>query len=348
MVDLHSYIERKTDIRFLRLHVVLFAFAILCSCNNDKVENVVFVSDVTNPREALELFETLSPDSGAIFYAMNREKLPFLDSLYEENIIPALDACNYYELKAVVQHLKGTKFENTIQTLFEDKKDELLAVIEEELDSNLIHEQQIFTEIVMPAISFEVDSLLNEDVKKSMEDYAGGFLSYKKFFFFFGRNKDDFKEFFWKNFDLEKYENLISKHISSYFDMIGESQNEYCKELTGKTCRIDYAPEKRKIKAGLSKPTVKLVHQYTEDEKNGMATNFLKDWVASIAIGAVTGGIGWVVTAYDVGNLGYDVIVSIDEMKEMKPSPDERISYIVENDLAYQISQFYLLDCQKT
>jgi len=334
----------------LRKHILTFVsvLTLLCSCNGGKGETDLSNIEVNGPNEALEIFKTLSPDSGTLFYTMRRADLPFLDSLYEENILPALYECDYYELKPVAERLKETEFEDIVQILLDEKKDELISIVENELDSNLIYEQQFFTEYVMPAISLEVDSLLNEDVKKSMDDYAGGILNYKKLFFFLGRNKDDFKEKFWDNFDLEKYEDLIAKHISSYFDMIGSSQNEYCKQVTGKTFEFEYSAEKRKIKAGLSKPTVKLVHKYTEEEKDGMTKEFIKDWAVPFALGSLTGGVGWVVSAaYDIGNLGYDIKVTLDEMKEMNPSADERISYIVENDLAYQISEYYLSDCKK-
>ncbi len=144
------------------------------------------------PQEAMTKFKEYTPKEGAEYYMDNRDDYSFLDTLYQDSIMPAVLSCNYFDMDSVAYVLKGTTFEKEIQPVRNQKRNTLINQIEEELSSNSDKQCQAFQECYLPSLEMSIDSMLQEDVSDIMDDYAGGFLNYKKLIFFFGRNRNDF------------------------------------------------------------------------------------------------------------------------------------------------------------
>ena len=163
-------------------------------------------------------FKELTPKEGAEYYMDNRDDYSFLDTLYRDSIMPAVLSCNYFDMDSVAHVLKGTTFEKGIQPVRDQKRNTLINQIEEELSSNSNKQCQAFQECYLPSLEMSIDSMLQEDVSDIMDDYAGGFLNYKKLSFFFGRNRNDFKKMFWEKFDTLKYQDQIKSYINNFFN----------------------------------------------------------------------------------------------------------------------------------
>ncbi len=184
-----------------------------------------------------------------------------------------------------------------------------------------------------------IDSMLQEDVSDIMDDYAGGFLNYKKLIFFFGRNRNDFKKMFWEKFDTLKYQDQIRSYINNFFDNLNNEQNAYSIQMTGKAFKYNASISTPSFPVGLSQSTLRYVKKYTSKQKNEMVKEAVKDYVVPMAVSAVSGGLG---TLYDIGNTAYDVNDVIKQIKNAKIDDDEMVKYICEHDVAYQIKNFYL------
>lgn len=324
------------------LKTTLITFFLLClslfSCNKNNNTEDFRITPVT----AMEQFLRLSPIEGAKFYKEQRSIYPFLDNLYGDSIVPALIYCNYYELKSICEWLKGTPYHNTVLQLYQDIKSEYEQSIYEEIEERIKKEQHVFKSCILPAIELEVDSMLERDIKKTMNKYAGGFLNYKKMNFLIGRGRNDFKRMFWEDFDLEKYRVHISKHIQTYLDTISKRQNYYCKEITGITYEERILMDTPELKIGLSKSTLKHIQNYTKNQSDKILTDIVKDWITPAVLAGVSGGVS---TIYDIGTFAYDIKVTIDDIKNEKIDPDDMVKYVCNHDLSYQIDNYYLNLC---
>jgi hypothetical protein len=290
----------------------------------------------------MQKFIDLSPVEGAKFYATNRGKYNFLDSIYGNTILPIIKDCNYYELREIALLLKNTPFYESATRLYELSKKQYVLSISKEIQANCNLEKETFNKAILPSIEMDIDSMLEKDMKEILSKYSGGILNYRKLSFFFGRDKNDFKKMFWDKFDENKYIQHISKHIQAYLDLTSEKQNSFCKTITGLEFNEPMNISYPKLVVGLSKSSIKHVAKYTLGEKDEIVQDVLENWVAPIAIGAVSGGLG---TIYDISSMAYDVKVSMDEVKAEKIDPDDMVRYVCANDISYQIKNFFLNIC---
>ena len=316
--------------------IVLFTFLFNISCKNSPEEPEL------TPSLAMKKFLELTPVDGAKFYKEKRGLHIFFDQLYGDSILPALQYCDYYEIKEVCSWLKNTPYYDDAFELYQIAKESYSKNISAEITQNIEYEQKVFKESILPAIELEIDSMLEKDVKRTMSEYAGGILNYKKLNFLFGRGRNDFKQMFWDKFDLEKYKEHISKHINAYLDTICNIQNKYCMEITGSPFDSKMSIDYPELKIGLSKSTLKHIQEYTSKQTDEIWVDIVKDWVAPTVLATASGGIS---TLYDIGTFAYDVKVTIDDIKEEKIDPDDMVVYVCNHDLSYQIDNYYLNKC---
>lgn len=71
--------------RFPHLLVVALSL-VLCSCNFEFKRPLDLTPDL-----AIEYFKNLSPEDGACFYSDLRGRYDFLDSIYVNDVVPALE-----------------------------------------------------------------------------------------------------------------------------------------------------------------------------------------------------------------------------------------------------------------
>lgn len=119
---------RKLQILFFALWAILF-ITFACSDNKDmKIdENVPFTATV-----AMDTFIKLSPQEGARFYTSNRDKYPFLDTLYRDSVLPFVGYCNFYEMKQTAKELAGTSYYDKVNEWLKKVRDEYLLSLSNE------------------------------------------------------------------------------------------------------------------------------------------------------------------------------------------------------------------------
>ena len=82
------------------------------------------------------------------------------------------------------------------------------------------------------------------------------------------------------------------------------------------------------------------VKDFTFNEKQGMTKDIIKDWIAPIIIGTIATPAA--VTLYEMAVTGYDIKVTIDDIKEQKVDENDILMYICEDDIYNQIEEKYL------
>lgn len=318
--------------------MLLITFA--CSDNKDmKVsDDVPFTATVV-----MDTFVKMSPQEGARFYASNREEYPFLDTLYRDSVLPFVGYCDYYEMKQTARELAGTPYFDKVNGWLGKVRGEYLSTLSKEIQDNGKLQKEVFAKTVLPVIEMDVDSMLEEDIKDIIDDYAGGLFNWHKLAFIFGRNRDDFKDMFWDKFDVDKYTEHIEEHVKAYFDITLQQQNSYCKNITGKDFNEPMKIEYPEFMVGLSPRTLKHVQEYTHGETKEMTEEAIRDWVVPAALGLASGGTSLPVnTIYGIGTLAYDIKVTIDDIKAQKLDNDDRLAYVCRNDVSFQIRDYYL------
>lgn len=306
----------------------------IISCGEEAKQKIILT-----PSIAMDSLQKMSPSEGARFYVGNRKEYKFMDELYMDSVMPALEVCDYNDLKVVYKSLKGLPAGEIVKRMLIPSKEEYKKQLLAEISQNTNDEQEAFLNDILPAIEMGIDSLLEKDVAEIMNKYAGGFLNYRKLAFLFGRNRNNFKKMFWEKFDTLKYQNYIKDNIQAYFSVVKNVQNSYCNDIVSKSFDYDMKVKTPPFIIGLSQSTLKHVQKYTEGQKDEIIEEAFRDYVAPLAIGAASGGLS---VLYDIGTTAYDVKVTIDEIKSNKIDKDDMVIYICEHDIAYQIKNYYM------
>lgn len=172
------------------------------------------------------------------------------------------------------------------------------------------------------------------------EEYAGGFLNYKKLYFLTGRDYNKFKELWDKYIDHNKYTDYIEKISINYLDTICSIKQEYFKDITGYNVSPKFDLKMQDIEFKISDNVINHVKDFTFNEKQGMTKDIIKDWIAPIIIGTIATPAA--VTLYEMAVTGYDIKVTIDDIKEQKVDENDILMYICEDDIYNQIEEKYL------
>lgn len=316
------------------LIILLASNLIFASCNNDK-------NDLSMAKkEAMDYFINNSPERGAIFYKNNRVKYSFLDQLYMDSIYPAIEYCSYYELKNIYFTLKDTPIAEDIKEIMNMAKSTLKDEIFEEVTQNMYLEQAVFKEEILPIMEIGLDSIIHNDIKIITDEYAGGFMNYKKLYFFIGKDINSFKELWRKYIDKNKYSNYINNMSTSYLDLICKNKQQYLQDITGRNVQQNFNLKINENEFQISDNIVNYVKEFTSKEKEEMTSDAIKDWLAPVAIGLLTGGTG--AALYEISSTGYDIKVTIDDIKEQKMDSNDMLMYICEDDIHNQIKDSFL------
>lgn len=279
--------------------------------------------------EVLDSLSSKTPYEGALFYMNNRNNIEFLDSIYENTVMPAMESCDYMELKEVGSVLKKTKYSNTISCWMEAKRPELLQEIKAELAHNEQTEISAIDNYIIPAL--ELDSLVDNNVDNILNSYSGGIFNYRKLAFLVGRDSSKFVSIFDENVDIVGFGKAVSEYAQNYMYIISHQQNEYCKSLTGKAFNYNAVFTHPKPTVKLSKNTIGFIQTYTDNEAIEVINSAVDDFAASIALGFVSGGAS---LAYDIATMGYDIVQAI---RNTEVSQEDMARYLCEQDVVDQI-----------
>lgn len=316
------------------LAILILVAAVLTSCGG------LLGTEILTAKEAMDKFEELSPTEGAQFLMDNHEEYPFLDTLYVDSVMPVVLQCDYYDIKGVIDIVGGSLAGENYTEDLQEVRNDYLEKIHDEVFATAELQKQTFIDCVLQSMQVEVDSMLNDDMDEVIDDYAGGFMNWRKLKFFFGTGSDNFVEHWNKHIDNEKYTECVAKHINIYLDSLADYRNRYYQDVVGEG---EFESENRISQATmdllLAKKCVKQVKQFTESEKSSITSDVLKDWVAPIVLGAVSGGASVV---YDAATFAYDMKVTLDDIKSQKVEPEDQLKYICMENIGFQVREAYL------
>ena len=260
-------------------------------------------------KSAMAYFLENTPERGATFYNNNRDKYPFLDKLYRDSIYPAVMDCNYHELKYIYYALKKTPIAEDIYALLKESKLEIMRTLSVEIQQNMEIEQDAFISEIIPIMKIGIDSIIHSDIETIIEEYAGGLLNYKKLYFFTGRDQVEFQKIWKSTIRMNKYREYVESTAKQYLETICELKKQYLHDITDRdvTQKITYDLPSLSFK--LSDEIINHVQEFTLKEKR---------------------------------STGYDIKVTIDDIKNQKMESNEMLMYICENDIYNQIKAEYL------
>ena len=131
-------------------------------CGTYRYSSRLFLHEKTfTCAEVLDTLLSKTPSEGASFYVCNRNSIDFLDSMYESTVIPAMESCDYLELKKVHAVLKNTKYNKIIADLIVAKRPRMLEKIKAEIAKNEELEVRTVDEYVIPTLNLELVSIIS-------------------------------------------------------------------------------------------------------------------------------------------------------------------------------------------
>lgn len=321
-------------IKIVRINLYIFitiVFFMFGSCESRKQLTI---------NEAMVEFRKLSPSNGAIFYMKNRQSYNFMDKLYGDSIVPALEYCTYYELKDVYDILKNSPYGGKIGELKYEARKILLSDIYDEINSNMQEEQEVFLNEILPAMELGLDSIANVNVNEVTDEYSGGFMNYKKLYFFAGRNEEDFMKIWIEKVKAEKYHQYITDNSKYFLDMLCNLKSSYYKEIIGKNMSEEIRFELPYVNLEFNDSIKAVVRDFTDKELYDMTVFAIKDYAIPTALGVASLGVGTIL--YECGNTIYDVKTIYDDIKNGKMSADDLLKLQCESYINEQLSDKYL------
>lgn len=291
-----------------------------------------------------EVFDSLvckTPSEGALFYVENRRNVEFLDSMYEATVIPAIESCDYLELKKVQGVLKNTKYNKIISGLMAAKRSRCLENIKAEIAKNEKLEIAAVNKYIVPTLSLEMDSLVENNVDEILNSYSGGILNYRKLAFLVGRDSSKFVSIFDEKVDVAGFGKCSSDYANNFLYIISYQQDKYCNSLTGKSFHYKAAFKQPVPVVNLSQNTIGFIQTYTDKENVGVIYSAVKDYAVPIAIGFVSGGASLV---YDAATMGYDIVQSI---RNTELSQEDIAKFLCEQDVVDHTINIYVESVRK-
>lgn len=302
---------------------IMMLLMVLCSCDFKFIKPLELNYDT-----ATEYLDNLSPVDGAKFYTDLRNDNPCLDTIYYEEIVPALCDVSYFELKQILNICKETPVYEEILPIFNEARDEILEDVQEEVLSNANSCFDAFVSSVMPIIEVEVDSMIEHDYQELFGKYDEGLN-------LFSANQD-IRSLWNQHVNAENYRSMINNYIDMYMGTVHDLYSDYYKSLTGRTLTISFES------INLPKVYVPFPDAIMKDAER-YADKKTSDEIKNIAEGAISGALayfsGGASLAFDIATISKDVY---DEITNTEISPEFAMEEMSINYVCNSITNEYL------
>lgn len=293
------------------------------------------------PTQVMNILSYKSIKDGAYYYVNRRENYDFLDDLYCDSIVPVLLEGDFMDLKNVYDIVKGTPAGEILGPWYEDGKYEFKIQLFNTIDSiNL--ESKAYVKSQMPAImTMVVDSIVEADAHKIVEEYAGGVMNFRKLSLLHNKDKNfsKFNRCIKEVLDESHYEEAMIDYCTSYLYMVLYVQNEFYYEITDKPIKYTQASFPRISLSNNMSDMKPLIDSLTNKECNEVLVDIFKDGVIPIALAVATSGASAV---YDVATFAYDGYNVYNDLKEGKLSFNEKLELFVAQNLQNQLEAYFI------
>lgn len=301
---------------------------------------------------AIDSLYKLTTVESATFYVKHYKDNPFLTKTYVDSIInPYFNNLDVYELKSIYNILHKTPISKIIAKYYGKAKESELRDIASELNTHRELHVALLTDSLLPLLIIEADGVIEKTVNDVFEDFAGGFLNYKKLGFFFGRDAEDFVE----SWDEQKenfvvnYSTISDEYIKSYLTFITNQRNEYFRTWLPKY-NSKIAKENINLfqyNIPVTTEHLEYVNKYTDSEISSMISETITDLIIDagvITVGTLVGGpIGGFLSSTGgafATSVGIGVMQSIKEVKNL--SSDQIFIYTCTEYTIEDLERFYI------
>lgn len=299
---------------------------------------------------ALDSLYKCSPINSAHFYKRYYKDNPFLTKLFIDSIVPYFVYSSYKEIKNINFILSKTPLEKFIHPIYQEVKDEKYKEIVTDLDNYRNQYEELLVDSILPLIIIESDDIVEKSIDNIFDDYAGGFMNYKKLGFFLGRDSKDFVKCWNKESEdfCKKFNTLSNTYIESYLSTIDMIRDDYFREwipyFDSNVSRFDRVFY---YKFEVPKKRLEYVNQYTDKETNEMIYDTTVDLLieaGTIAAGTVIGGpIGAFLTSTYGGiaiGVGTGIYQSLNKLDQL--DSDDKFKYAFTEFALEDIEQFFI------
>ena len=288
-----------------------------------------------NEEQVLSVLSYKSPEDGAYYYVHRREYYDFFDELYCDKVIPVLLEGEYRDAKEVMRIISGTPAGDVFEPLFLEMKYNYQNYLYDQIDKMTSSLKESYERDIQSLLPVIVDSVITESSKFIVNEYAGGFLNYKKIGLFF--SSDNFKRFeriALNSLEKRIVEQEIDKVCSRYFQSMVDNYSDCHLSLFGDSLKINIPqlPSCVEIIPELGVMETE-INAYSREGGNEYMVAVFKDGIIPIAMIPLTGGVGTVIAeGYDLATFGYDAYECYRDIANMELSFEEKMElYIASN-----------------
>ena len=297
------------------------------------------------------LYQSTAEES-AIFYNKYYVDNPYLTKLYTDSIIiPYYIDLDVYELKSIYNILHKTPISKIVAKYYGIAKESEIREIAAELNQQRDLHVTLLTDSLLPLLLIEADGVIEKTVNDVFEDFAGGFLNYKKLGFFFGKDAEDFTESWNEQIETFKanYSIISNEYFNSYLAFIANLRNEYFRVWMPKY-NSEIVNEYNSLfsyELPVTSEHLEYVNQYRDSETSAMISEAITDLIVDasiITVGTLLGGpIGGFLSSTGgafATSVGIGVMQSMEEVKNL--SSDQKFVYTCTEYTLENMERFYL------
>lgn len=189
--------------------------------------------------KVMESFYNRDLVEGVDFYIKYHRLFAQLDSIFNDSILPIAELAPYPILQNVGKKLASKKIHCIGDSILAASRHAYLKDVKDEIFECKMNSIEIYDQVLTSSIELELDSITNENIRKVIDKFSGGFMDYRRLLVVFGRDEAKFKELWLKYVDGEEYTDVFYRHISSMLRDMYQLQSEYYHAFTGKDMQID-------------------------------------------------------------------------------------------------------------
>lgn len=245
---------KKTKPKFLIgtiiVLVAIIGLMLLFPRTRDRIiYKIDFVINSPSKEDVLQKMYKKTPVKSSIFYESIRDYVDCADRLFLDSILPNFVDCDYFEIKEIKSILANTPASDSINTLFTNIRESLLAEIHENLTDYAESQKALFVDTIIPLVLIDVDTTFAGEFENVINDYIG-FLA--KIF----DNIDDLEKAWNKNIHSSKYDSIVNKTLEGYNNSVLEFYIDYYEDLQISQYRLDDLPKFGKLDLSFPKDSV--------------------------------------------------------------------------------------------
>lgn len=299
---------------------------------------IQLINDFQLPETAVaNSFGNLNLYEAVDLYNRSHTSVPIIGKVFKDSVLPILINSPYHVFKEVNSQMKDTTFRSILTENLKSARREYVEELKNEIAFYNSQAKEAYDKVLIPSITYEIDSIAEEHAKKLQNKFSGGFLGFRKWALQFGRDEKKFQEMWDKYVASDVYDSIFDKYINDFLAELFQLQSEIFEEFTG-----DKRPKLVKYDF-MSRP---IVVEFPEKELSKV-----KQYVAANENSSIKEVLSFIPVVGDIMDMKESIEYVTNDSEENDDESfddDEQLRVLCQQLIVMQINEDYYNECRDT